>query len=138
MQFFKESNGHKMTITVDVETLLQEIDDLKNDEEYLEYYNQLVSGDCSCDMVDKDAILSNLDEFAELVTYYGENGEELFNGMAYKKNGTFSLRVKPVVKQAVNGAYWEDSYGWNTKVLRLEPTDDTHAEVVLTSIIVHY
>lgn len=138
MQFFKEANGRQLTIRVDTEALLQRIDDLRNDEGYLEECNQLVGGDCSGDMVSKDVILANLDEFAELVASYGENGDELFDEMTYKKNGTFSLRSKPVLKQVVNGSYWEDYYGWNTKVLRLEPTNDTNAEVVLTDIIVHY
>lgn len=138
MQFFKESNGRQLTITVNVENLLQKIDELRTDEDYMEYACDRVGGNCETDKVGPESIMNDLDEFAKLISYYGENGNELFDKVAYKKNGTFSLRTKHVLKQAVNGSYWEDHYGWNTKVLRIEPVDDTHAEVVLANIIVHY
>ena len=111
MQFFKDSNGRRLTITVNVESLLQRIDELKTDEDYLEYACDRVSGNCDTDKVGQESILNDLNEFAKLISYYGENGNELFDKTAYKKNGTFNLRTKPTLKQAVNGSYWEDQIG---------------------------
>lgn len=139
MQFFQESNGHTLTITVDTESLLAKIDALRVDEDYMEYAVNRVSGSCGDDdNVSQETIMRDLDEFAERINYYTENGDELFEKMAYKKNGTFNRTNKPWLKSAVNGSYWEDHYGWNTKVLRVEARTDTEAEVVLTDVIIHY
>ena len=139
MQFFQESNGRTLTITVDAESLLGAIDALRTDEDYMEYAVSRVDSyyDADNEMSQED-IMRDLDEFVERINYYAENGDELFEKMAYKKNGTFNRTNKPWLKRAANGAYWEDHYGWNTKVLRLEARTDTEAEVVLTDVIVHY
>ncbi len=139
MQFFQEVNGHTLTITVDTENLLEQIDMLRTDEDYMEYAINRVNGNCSDDdEVSQETIMRDLDAFEERINYYAEYGDELFEKMAYKKNGTFNRTNKPWLKRAVNGALLESHYGWTAKVLRVEARTDTEAEVVLTDIIVHY
>ena len=138
MQFFQEVNGRTLTITVDTEELLDQIDMLRTDEEYMEYAVSRVNGSGSDDEVSQETILRDLDAFEDRINYYAENGDELFEKMAYRKNGTFNRTNKPWLKRAVNGAYLESHYGWTTKVLRLEARTETEAEVVLTDVIVHY
>lgn len=138
MIFQKESNGHKLTIEVNTDNLLQTINLLKSNYDYINKRTEIVgdtSEDCS---IDKDAILQDLDEFAKTVSYYSEHGDEIFDKMTYKKNGAFSVKNKPILKQAVNGEYWDDYYGWNTMALRVEPVADAHAKLILKDIIVHY
>lgn len=141
--FTRENNGYTLTIQVNEEELLKRIQECR-DPKY-EYYSEDGDQDYNMNRVNsyeeycsKEEILADLDEFEANINYYIQHGNELFDFMRLKKNGTFTKNAKPILKEAINGAYWEDSYGWNTMVLRIEPINDTLAELVLTEIVIHY
>lgn len=155
--FKKLSNGHTLEIIIDDEALLEELnaaieeyEDLKTklatlekgtdkyDSLFWEYNMQRVYSDLS-NYCTVDEILDDLKEFKQIVLdAVMSDGSELFEKAELKKNGTFKKTCKPLLKDAINGYYWEDSYGWNTRVLRLEPINDTQAEMRLDHIVVHY
>lgn len=165
-KFTKESNGYTLTIEVDDEKLLERIDrDIKEMEElkkkYADYEKERVEaeengvedyddwrweynmssvyGDPESDWCTPDEIIKNREEFKAIITRLANgDGTELWNMATFKKNGTFKKNAKPMIKEAINGSYWEDSYGWNTLVMRLVPVDDTHACVELDTIVLHY
>lgn len=164
--FQKISNGHTLNIIINEDELFQSLDedikkyvDLKqkfekcekerieaeenNDEDYYdyrwEYDMQSVYGDPESDWHTPDEIIKDLNGFKDDIKRIIEgDGEELWKIAALKKNGTFKKTVKPTIREAINGHYWEDSYGWNTLVLRLEPWDDTHMYLKLDTIVLHY
>ena len=104
-----------------------------------EYGMQKVYGDPESDFCTPDEIIEDLNEFKDDIKRLIEgDGKELWKMVTIKKNGTFKKTVKPIIKEAINGSYWEDSYGWNTLVLRLEPCDDTHMHLRLDTIVLHY
>lgn len=164
--FQKISNGHTLNIIINEDELFQSLDedikkyeDLKqkyaecekertdaeesNDEDYYdyrwEYDMQSVYGDPESDFCTPDEIIKDLNGFKNDIKRLIEgDGEELWKIATLKKNGTFKKTAKPTVREAINGHYWEDSYGWNTLVLRLEPRDDTHMYLELDTIVLHY
>jgi hypothetical protein len=163
--FKRESNGHTLTIQVDQEGLFAELDeDIKKMEELKkkfeeyekerleaeenmddsyedwrwEYDVQKVYGD-ETEYCTPDEIIANRNEFKQHVLQLLENdGAKLWEMVQLKKNGTFKKTSKPMICEAINGTYWEDSYGWNTLVMRLVPTSDTVAKVELDTIVLHY
>lgn len=165
-KFTKLSNGHVLTIEIDEASLLAEIDkdikemeDLKKkhadyekerieaeekgDEDYddwrWEYDMSSVYGDPESDWCTPDEIIANREEFKNIINrLVTGDGEELWNLAQLKKNGTFKKTSKPMIKEAINGSYWEDSYGWNTLVMRLVPINDIFARVELDTIVLHY
>lgn len=165
-KFTKLSNGHVLAIEIDEASLLAEIDkdikemeDLKKkyadyekerieteekgDEDYddwrWEYDMSSVYGDPESDWCTPDEIIANREEFKNIINRLAVgNGEELWNLAQLKKNGTFKKTSKPMIKEAINGSYWEDSYGWNTLVMRLVPINDILARVELDTIVLHY
>ena len=164
--FQKNSNGHILNITINEEELFQSLDedikkyeDLKqkcakyekeraeaeenNDEDYYdyryEYDMQSVYGDPESDFCTPDEIISDLNGFKNDIKRIIEgDGEELWKIVSLKKNGTFKKTAKPTIREAINGSYWDDSYGWNTQVLRLVPYDDTRVYLELDTIVLHY
>lgn len=104
-----------------------------------EYDMQSVYGDPESDWCTPDEIIQDREDFKNIVNRLATgDGEELWNMIQFKKNGTFKKNSKPMIKEAINGSYWEDSYGWNTLVLRLVPVTDTLARVELDTIVLHY
>ena len=164
--FQKNSNGHILNITINEEELFQSLDeDIKKYEEVKqkfeeyekerveakenndEYYNdyrweydmQSVYGDPESDFCTPDEIISDLNGFKNDIKRIVEgDGEELWKIVSLKKNGTFKKTAKPIIREAINVCYWDDSYRWNTQVLRLEPRDDTHLYLELDTIVLHY
>ena len=165
-QFQKISNGHTLNIIINEDELFQSLDedikkyeDLKkkyvkyekeraeeeenNDEDYYdyryEYDMQSVYGDPESDFCTPDEIISDLNGFKNDIKRIIEgDGEELWKIVSLKKNGTFKKTAKPTIREAINGCYWDDSYGWNTQVLRLVPYDDTRVYLELDTIVLHY
>lgn len=165
-QFQKISNGHTLNIIINEDELFQSLDedikkyeDLKqecakyekeraeaeenNDEDYYdyryEYDMQSVYGDPESDFCTPDEIISDLNGFKNDIKRIVEgDGEELWRIVSLKKNGTFKKTAKPTIREAINGCYWDDSYGWNTQVLRLVPYDDTRVYLELDTIVLHY
>ena len=164
--FQKPSNGYMLEIIIDDETLLKKLDEKiqsyqellekhskyeqerveaeeKGDEYYddyrWEYDMQSVYGDPESDYCTPEEIIKDLNEFKKIIIdAVNSDGTELWAKVSLKKNGTFKKTSKPMLKEAINGSYWEDSYGWNTQVLRLEPFDDTHVRLELDHIVLHY
>ena len=100
---------------------------------------QSVYGDPESDFCTPDEIISDLNGFKNDIKRIIEgDGEELWKIVSLKKDGTFKKTAKPTIREAINGCYWDDSYGWNTQVLRLEPHDDTHLYLELDTIVLHY
>lgn len=152
-QFTKESNGYTLVIEIDKDELIRkleldiaEMEQIKQehgeniDEEIKWEYDMCqVYGDCEDDFCTPDEIIANRNEFIAIVERLANSdGAELWNMVQLKKNGTFKKNSKPMLKEAINGSYWEDSYGWNTLVMRLEPVTDTLARVKLDHIVLHY
>ena len=165
-KFQKISNGHTLNIIINEDDLFQSLDedikkyeDLKqkcaeyekkrveakenNDEYYYdyryEYDMQSVYGDPESDFCTPDEIISDLNGFKNDIKRIIEgDGEELWKMVSLKKNGTFKKTAKPTIREAINGCYWDDSYGWNTQVLRLVPYDDTRVYLELDTIVLHY
>lgn len=173
-KFTKTSNGHTLTIEIDEESLLAEIDeDIKRMEnlkkeiaekgedvvaseqgddpneymggcEYMadyryEYDMQKVYGDYERDFCTPDEIIADREDFKKDINRLAaSDGTELWILAQFKKNGTFKKTSKPTIREAINGSYWEDSYGWNTLVMRLVPVNDTLARVELDTIVLHY
>lgn len=154
MVFKKMSNGHELSIHVDVEALNAEMDkriqeyseligkEITNDEDgwdtIYEYALQSVYGDPESDYCSVDSILKDCNEFKELITNICKNPDQLWDKVSFKKNGTFKLNAKPTLKEAINGNYWEDSYGWHTLILRMVPHSDTEIHVEFDTIVLHY
>lgn len=164
--FQKISNGFTLNIIINEDELFKSLDedikkyeDLKakyaeyekkrvdaeesNDENYddyrWEYDMQSVYGDPETDWCTPDAIINDLNGFKNDIKRIIEgDGEELWNLVSLKKNGTFKKTAKPTIREAINGTYWMENYGWNTQVLRLEPYDDTHIHLELSNIVLHY
>ena len=154
--FTKTSNGYTLTIEINEEELVRklELDISEMEQVKQEHGNDLdiipeetkwecdmcsVYGDCESDFCTPDEIIQNREEFIQVVNRLASgDGTELWNMVQLKKNGTFKKNSKPMIKEAINGSYWEDSYGWNTLVLRLEPITDTLARVKLDHIVIHY
>ena len=164
--FQKISNGHTLNIIINEDELFQSLDedikkyeDLKqkcaeyekerveakeNNDEYYddyrwEYDMQSVYGDQESDFCTPDEIISDLNGFKNDIKRIIEgDGEELWKIVSLKKNGTFKKTAKPTIREAINGCYWDDSYGWNTQVLRLVPYDDTRVYLELDTIVLHY
>ena len=165
-QFQKISNGHTLNIIINEDELFQSLDedikkyeDLKkkcagyekerveakeNNDKYYddyrwEYDMQSVYGDPESDFCTPDEIISDLNGFKNDIKRIIEgDGEELWKIVSLKKNGTFKKTAKPTIREAINGCYWDDSYGWNTQVLRLVPYDDTRVYLELDTIVLHY
>lgn len=157
--FQKESNGYTLSIRINEEELFNRLDeeiakyeDLKkkydkleqeregSDDDYRwEYDMQSVYGDPESDWCTPDEIIEDLNKFKSIITNaVNGDGSDLWNKVDLKKNGTFKKNSKPTLKEAINGTYWEDSYGWRTQVLRLEPWDDTNVNMTLDRITLHY
>lgn len=104
-----------------------------------EYDMQKVYGDYERDFCTPDEIIADREDFKKDINRLAAgDGTELWILAQFKKNGTFKKTSKPIIREAINGSYWEDSYGWNTLVMRLVPVDDTLARVELNSIVIHY
>lgn len=156
--FQKISNGFTLNIIINEEELFKSLDkdikqykdlkeklakekeeDIENDDYKWEYNMQSVYGDPESDFCSPDEIIADLNGFKDDIKRLIEgNGEELWKMTALKKNGTFKKNCKPMIREAINGVYWEENYGWNTLVLRLEPHDDTHIHLELDTIVLHY
>ena len=164
--FQKISNGHTLNIIINEDKLFQSLnEDIKkyeyikqryekyekkrieaeenNDENYndyrWEYDMQSVYGDPESDFCTPDAIIEDLNKFKnDIKRIIEEDGENLWKIIPLKKNGSFKKNIKPIIRTAINGSYWEDYFGWNTLVLRLEPRDDTNIYLKLDTIVLHY
>lgn len=152
--FEKESNGHMLKIVIDEQSLFSELDDeIKKYEDIKKQFGgdnvpddddtkwdmQRVYGDPESDYCTTNQVIDDLNDFKNLITRLIESdGSELWNSVSLKKNGTFKKNCKPMLKEAINGSYWDESYGWNTLVLRLEPWDDTTVNMLLDTIVLHY
>lgn len=154
----KQSNGHTLTIEMDVEALRSywqgwldnfrkaaEIPDDKDEEreefEANEWYRCMVHGGVSdSEFVHIDECITQLESMVECVNKldHEDNPDVVFAMMPLKKNGTFKRSVKPVIEHLGFGPYWEDSYGWNVYGIRIQPLDDTHANIVVSSWTEHY
>ena len=112
-------------------------------EEYLaeykyEYAMQKVYGEMD-EFCTPDEIIADRNDFKESIKkIIADNGSTLWGMVQLKKNGTFKKTSKPTIRTAINGSYWEDSYGWNTLVLRIVPHSDTICHVELDHIVEHY
>lgn len=153
-EYTKLSNGFALTVVVDEDKLLKRIDQEiarytgitqeeinATDDHELEWELDMgkVYGDYENDFCTLEEIRNDLDDFKKLITdLASEEESRLWNEVTLKKNGTFKKNAKPMLKEAVNGSYWEDSYGWNTLVMRLVPVSDTVCEVMLEHIVMHY
>lgn len=165
-KFTKESNGYTLTIEVNEEQLfakldkdIKEMEDLKKkhaeyekerleaeangDKNYddwrWEYDMSSVYGDPESDWCTPDEIIEDRNDFKETIKkLIADSGDTLWSMATFKKNGTFKKNAKPMIRKAINGSYWEDSYGWNTLVLRLVPITDTLACVEFDTIVLHY
>ena len=152
-KFTKSSNGYELVIEIDESKLEEKLDldisememlerDYGNNidkDTLIEYGMSRVQGDYERDYCSTEEIINDRKNFIETVhKLIADNGESLWAMAVFKKNGTFKKNVKPVIKYAVNGSYWEESYGWDTLVLRLVPVTDTLARVELSNIVVHY
>ena len=160
-KYTKESNGHTLTIVIDDLSLFTELDkdikrmeDLKEEiakkgedalanesydsvEEFrFDYDLQRVYGDPETSFCSPDEVIEDLNNFKETIQkLIVDNGETLWAMAQFKKNGTFKKTSKPMIREAINGSYWEDSYGWHALVLRLVPVNDTLACVDLDNIV---
>lgn len=155
-KFTKESNGYTLTIEVDDKKLKQKLDldiaemeqikkehgndiDAINEEIKWEYGMNKVNCDYEHDFCSPDEIIADRNEFYETIQkLIADNGETLWAMAQFKKNGTFKKNCKPTIKEAINGSYWEDSYGWNTLVMRLVPVTDILARVELDTVVIHW
>jgi hypothetical protein len=103
-----------------------------------EYAMQKVHGDID-EFCTPDEIIMDRNNFKEAIEkIIADNGSTLWGMVQLKKNGTFKKTSKPTIRTAINGSYWEDSYGWNTLVLRIVPHSDTVCHVELDHIVEHY
>ena len=154
-EFTRTNNGYDLKIVLDEEKLLEYVDEQleiyqgligkeldssdPDDDERRNYDLQLVNGETD-EFIDPKEVVDDLNKFKFIIENLAasENGQELWDKVAYKKNGTFKKTSKPTLKEAINGSYWEDSYGWNTLVLRIEPYSDTMCKVTFAHIVIHY
>ena len=162
-KFTQVSNGRTLEIHVDENALYVELDkdikameDLKaeiaekgEDAVVNECYDSLeefrydhdlqkVYGDVN-DFCTPDEIIADRNDFKETIAkIIADNGSTLWDMVQLKKNGTFKKTSKPTIRMAINGSYWEDSYGWNTLVLRIVPHSDTVCHVELDHIVEHW
>lgn len=151
----KQSNGHVLTITMDEERVIGDfqcsLDNFRKElarnpegvkefqyEEAEPYYREKV-GSFEVAMSMEDCIAA-LEEAVETLRKIADetDPEAVFNEMVLKKNGTFKRTVKPVLVMLPFGPYWEDSYGWRIKGVRIEASDDTHAEILIKNWTQHY
>ena len=103
-----------------------------------DYAMQKVGGDVN-EFCTPDEIIADRNEFKESIAkIIADNGSTLWGMVQLKKNGTFKKTSKPTIRTAINGSYWEDSYGWYTLVLRIVPHSDTVCHVELDHIVEHY
>ena len=150
VKFTKENNGHILTIEIPKDDLLTDIDneikcvetakatDTADENEFYDFGMNKVYSDID-EFCTFDEILNDLNGFKnDIQKIINDDGESLWNMCVFKKNGTFKKSCKPLIREAINGDYWDDSYGWNTRVLRLIPKSDTLARVEFDHIVVHY
>lgn len=163
-KFTQTSNGHILEIHIDEDALYAKLDedikkmkDLKAEisekgedvvaaecydslrEFRHDYDMQKVYGDPENDFCTPDEIIADRNEFKESIAkIIADNGSTLWGMVQLKKNGTFKKTSKPTIRTAINGSYWEDSYGWYTLVLRIVPHSDTVCHVELDHIVEHY
>lgn len=154
MKWTKVNNGHELTVVMDEENLLQQLDekisDFKNeikeieagsaDEKDSEWERGVVYGNCEEDFMDISECITDLEDMKDCITKLAADTEglTLWPTIVLKKNGTFKRSAKRIIREEKFGSYWEDSYGWYTEVLRIEPISDTEAEIVLSHIVCHY
>lgn len=149
MKWTTVSNGHKLTITMDTENLIKslnsriadfqkEIEDGSTEDN--EYERCKVYGDPENDFFTPEECITDLDGMKDAITKLAADteGATVWPMVVLKKNGTFKRSVKPTIQQEKFGPYWEDSYGWNVEILRIEPITDTEAEIILTDVVKHY
>lgn len=162
MEFKKINNGHAMVLVVDENHLYTRLD------EYVKSCDDLIAEvekDPELDIresLDDHGLPTcvigedygedreyDMDYIKELRQQYESAKEKIRKGMendaaifwdmmSYKKNGTFKKTVKPMVFEHSYGDYWEDSYGWNTMVIRFEAKSDTKIELKLYHTVIHY
>lgn len=167
-QFTKINNGHALILVIDKDSIFADLDELikacddakKDIEEGLkdgtiteeDISNVLSEYDLPTDKLyedyercsiksaeDVDKIRQCYVEAKNTVEQYiKDNAALLWDKVSYKKNGTFKKTVKPIIFEHDYGHYWEDSYGWNTMVIRLEPVSDTELELTITDVVEHY
>lgn len=155
MEWTKVSNGHTLTIKMDTETLINKLDkrilefkremldiaaDKVGDDDGRCYERSAVYGNAEYDFVEPSECIKDLEEMKNTINNLatGEEIDSLWSNIALKKNGTFKRNCKLIIREECFGYYWEDSYGWNTEVLRVEPDTDTVVNIVLTNIVIHY
>ena len=103
-----------------------------------DYDMQEVYGDYERDFCTPDEIITDRNNFKETIKkIIADNGSTLWGIVQLKKDGTFRKTSKPTIRTAINGRYLEDSYGWNTLVLRIVPHSDTVCHVELDHIVIH-
>lgn len=149
MQWITVSNGHRLTVTMDTENLIKslnsriadfqkEIEDGSAEDN--EYERCEVYGDPESDFLTPEECIADLEDMKDTITKLAADteGATIWPMVSLKKNGTFKRNVKPIIQQEKFGPYWEDSYGWNVELLRIEAITDTEAEIILTDIVQHY
>lgn len=148
--FTKESNGHTLSIQIDKEKLFERLDnELKefkklekaDDNEIAEAMYDLPLERIQSDTGDTCSVTEIIECYESIKRTINkiirEDGNFLWTRLKTKQNGTFNRANKPIIRKAINGSYWEDSYGWNTLVLRVVPINDLVAELRLEEIIIH-
>lgn len=152
MKWTKGNGKNALTINMDMDVLVAEIDrqiahfqDVikkieKGEEDEDRYERGRLYGDPENDFLEPDRCIKDLEETKKRIMEMAEDveGNTIWPMAVFKKNGTFKRTVKPIIYMQEFGSYWEDSYGWNVQVLRLEPMDDMNAEIVLRDIVEHY
>lgn len=147
MKWETVSNGHRLTITMDTENLVKCIDErikkfqsIDPDDDDERWERGRVYGDPEDDFLTPAECIADLEDMKDTINKMAADSEgtSLWPMVSLKKNGTFKRSVKPMLQQESFGPYWEDSYGWNVEVLRIEPINDVEAEIVLTDIVTHY
>lgn len=132
-----EDNGQVFYIDVDFQEMKKKASERRL--EYEESYHTTCHSDeqvtledwtSDCDSLDEDILEleSNLESLKEAVRVIGK-----------KKNGWF--RIGAVNLHTTYGSlaeYWEDSYGWNTTVIKFKAISDNTCTLKVTNEVIKY
>lgn len=146
--FTQKIGKYEFSISIDTEDMLkhfdEEIVELNKtiesgyDADYDNGYS-IVNGDMD-ELAPISECIEELERMKDCAKKLDIDGDShiLFEMIPLKKNGTFNRSTKPIIRTRCFGLYLTDCYGWETEVIRIVPTSDTTAEVVVDNIIVHY
>lgn len=154
MQWQKVNNGHTLTIKMDTDALIRHLDeriqDFQDEQKEIDagsaditdnqWERGVVYGNTEDDFFDISECITDLEDMKDTILKLAadEEGSSIWPTVCLKKNGTFKRNAKAIIKEEKFGPYWEDSYGWNVEVLRMEPASDTEINIVLTDVVMHY